>query len=256
MSPATTGTDRRFDAITADTFAILLAQYPATVPSKIAGLEQHRLHRIPASVQARKPAHLTKDELVTLMEWKLAHGKFRPSLRKLVSENQPEHVMQKSEDGFRMYDSAKSLLQSSDAAEAKSVLKNAMDSLTSFRGVGPATASLLLSTYDQENVPFFSDELYRWAVFDDASCGQSIKYTLKAYLELYDRARQLRKRLGISALEAEKVAYVLGKSGGEVEVMLASTRKRKIEDGDESVETVEKPAVSRKTRKTRKKEVD
>jgi hypothetical protein len=82
------------------------------------------------------------------------------------------------------------------------------------KGIGPATAALLLSTYEPEELPFFSDELFRWAFWKDAPGSRwdrKIKYSLKEYRDLVARVDELRDRLGKGALEAEKVAYVLGK---------------------------------------------
>ena len=82
------------------------------------------------------------------------------------------------------------------------------------KGIGPATAALLLSTNNPEEHPFFSDELFRWAFWSDAPGSRwdrKIKYSLKEYRDLLARVDELRDRIGKSALEAEKVAYVLGK---------------------------------------------
>lgn len=97
------------------------------------------------------------------------------------------------------------------SAESRS---SSVEILTKLKGIGPATAALLLSTYDPEKLPFFSDELFRWVFWDDKVGGRwdrKIKYSLKEYRELVARVDELRKRLGRGALDAEKVAYVLGK---------------------------------------------
>jgi hypothetical protein len=82
------------------------------------------------------------------------------------------------------------------------------------KGIGPATAALLLSTNNPEELPFFSDELFRWAFWDDVSGSRwdrKIKYSLKEYRDLVVRVDGLRERIGKGALDIEKVAYVLGK---------------------------------------------
>jgi hypothetical protein len=63
-------------------------------------------------------------------------------------------------------------------------------------------------------MPFFSDELFRWAFWENksgAGWDRKIKYTVKEYSELKERVDALRERIGKGAIEAEKVAYVLGK---------------------------------------------
>ena len=90
---------------------------------------------------------------------------------------------------------------------------SAIRTMSLLSGVGPATASLLLSVHDPDNVIFFSDEAYRWLV-----CGgkeQSIKYNLKEYEQLEVRARELMERLGVGAREVERTAFVIMRGGAE-----------------------------------------
>lgn len=126
-----------------------------------------------------------------------SHGKFRPSLKGLVQQNSGESVEQTTSEAF----SSESWPES-------------LNILVKLKGIGPATAALLLSTYEPEELPFFSDELFRWAFWKDAPGSRwdrKIKYSLKEYRDLVARVDELRDRLGKGALEAEKVAYVLGK---------------------------------------------
>jgi hypothetical protein len=63
-----------FDRISKDDFEHILAQYPKTVPPKLADLEEQRLSTIPAKLKEREAkgnAHLTKIQLATLVDWKL-----------------------------------------------------------------------------------------------------------------------------------------------------------------------------------------
>lgn len=99
-------------------------------------------------------------------------------------------------------------------------VKPSLNALTKLRGIGPATASLLLSVFDPSVAPFFSDELFRWSFFESGKgkgWDREIKYNMKEYLQLFDRVQDLQGRLQkhgrheTSAVEIEKVAYVLGK---------------------------------------------
>ena len=92
--------------------------------------------------------------------------------------------------------------------------------LANLKGIGPATASLLLSCFDQENVPFFSDELFRYLNFEDArnkGWDRKIGYTMKEYKELFAQVQKLQERLkhdsgqNMSVLDIERAAYVLSK---------------------------------------------
>nr|POE85551.1 hypothetical protein CFP56_43867 [Quercus suber] len=198
-----------FNSITKETFASLLSQYSSIVPAKTKDLETQRLETIPDALQQRSgPSYLTKPELATLMDWKLSHGKFRPTLKSLIQQNSAESVCSTTQQGFGF------LTPASD----KSQLKLSITTLTALKGVGPATASLLLSVHDPANVVFFGDEIFRWACYDSVGAGgwsRPIKYSLAEYLMLAESVGRLRKRLGkgVRSLDVEMVGYVLGKIG-------------------------------------------
>lgn len=115
---------------------------------------------------------------------------------------------------------------SNDAAFVKKTIADAMaiykgssdvsktiDTLTKLKGIGPATASLLLAVHDPDNVIFFADEAFYWL------CGDGkivpIKYNPKEYKQLYSEAKKLASRLNVAAVEVEKVAFVLMRYKGE-----------------------------------------
>ncbi|KAI4719033.1 hypothetical protein E4T48_04786 [Aureobasidium sp. EXF-10727] len=230
--------------ITYDTFSELLGSYKELVPSKLDELEEQRLETIPKSLSERTDdAHLNKAEVQKLVDWKLGHGTFRPSLRKLVESNTDETVETCTREAFETYDKDNDQWDKAVAMMAKGL-----------RGVGPATASLLLNTYDGDKVPFFSDELYRWVMFSEGKGNgwdRKIKYSAKEYQELYSRVEMLRERLGkesdetITSVQVEMVAYVLGRRqiGG-------AKRKEIDEEGKETVdEETGKGTTKRKRRR-------
>ncbi|KAG9997035.1 hypothetical protein KCU78_g17148, partial [Aureobasidium melanogenum] len=178
-----------YETITYKTFSELLDSYKELVQSKLDELEEQRLVIIPKSLSERtEDAHLKKLEVQKLVDWKLGHGTFRPSLRKLVESNADEAVEQCTREAFETYDKDNEQWDKVVGMMAKEL-----------RGVGPATASLLLNTYDGEKVPFFSDELYRWVMFSEGKGNgwdRKIKYSAKEYQELYRRVEMLRERLG------------------------------------------------------------
>lgn len=60
------------DAIDPEAFNSLLEQYPNIVPDKLHALDEQRYDTIPQAIRDRDgPSCLTKEELVTLVEWKL-----------------------------------------------------------------------------------------------------------------------------------------------------------------------------------------
>lgn len=141
---------------------------------------------------------------------------------------------------------------SPDDAFPKESLETLMGPL---RGVGTATASLILSvatsnpdSREQNEIPFYSDELYLWLCLEDYPSAEQdnsdgdnpkkqlskhknrtselkLKYNLREYQQLWDAVHALQSRLNkdakpdssdederriFSLTDIEKVAYVLG----------------------------------------------
>ncbi|KAK4610300.1 hypothetical protein CLAFUW4_13582 [Fulvia fulva] len=233
-----------FTNITLEDFHVILDSYAGIVPSKLSDLDKARYDTVPTGLETTTddPSTLTKAEVVTLVDWKLSHATFRPTLKALVNQNDEDTIAQVTATAFETF-----------SKDPKSNAKPALAELTKLKGIGPATASLLLSVYDPDHAPFFSDELFRWA-FCDAGKGKGwdrpIKYTPKEYLELFGKVQELRQRLEVKAVEAEKVAYVLGKRAAGVklskdEAQASTTQsdtKRKAASHDERALKTTKPA--------------
>ncbi|KAK0384078.1 hypothetical protein NLU13_8167 [Sarocladium strictum] len=198
------------DTITLDTFNIVLARYPSLIdgidaskpnPAKksLKELDAFRYEEAPALFSGDKPKReMQIEDVQSLVEWKLRHGKFRPTLMKLVSGNDPSVVKDTVRTAIQTYRKNKSNPQA------------ALDILVKLKGIGPATASLLLTVHDPERVIFFSDEAFYWL----CGGGQKVplKYNAKEYVVLREAAGKLQKRLDVSATDVEKVAYVLLKA--------------------------------------------
>lgn len=115
---------------------------------------------------------------------------------KLVSSNEEDTVKQTIEEAMKGY-------------WGNTNTSAALDGITKLKGIGPATASLLLSVHDPERVIFFSDEAFYWLCCNGKK--STIKYNSKEYQELNKSAATVVKRLGVSATDVEKVAYVIMK---------------------------------------------
>ncbi|KAK3393759.1 hypothetical protein B0H63DRAFT_491569 [Podospora didyma] len=194
------------DNISAAEFADWLGRYPSCIeaisqskPAKsgqktLAELDRYRYGEAVDAFGSGKKASMTLDDVKTLVEWKLRHGKFRPTLMKLVSSNEPDTAKETVQKATKLY-------------RDKSDVSGALGILTQLKGIGPATASLLLAVHDAENVIFFADEAFYWLC-----CGGSkapIKYNLKEYIDLNERGQAISKRLGVKAVDVERVAFVL-----------------------------------------------
>ncbi|KAH6900252.1 hypothetical protein B0T10DRAFT_21412 [Thelonectria olida] len=201
------------DKITKKDFHRLLGQYPDVIKSisnakgakdgqrTLQELDDYRYGEAVNMFAGGDPERsMDLDHVKTLVEWKLRHGKFRPTLMKLVSANEPKTAADIIKTALGVY------RQEYDAQAA-------LDILTNLKGIGPATASLLLTVHDPTRVIFFSDEAFYWLCSDGKK--SPIKYNAKEYKLLCANAHDLSKRLDVSATDVEKVAYVLIKQQPE-----------------------------------------
>lgn len=133
---------------------------------------------------------------------------------KLVKSNSEEAVKATTTAAFSLDLSAPEI----------ALVEKAMNELIKLKGIGPASASLLLSVYNPDGLPFFSDELYHFVnetgSFSATKANRTAKiaYSKKEYKELYGKVQQLRDRIqndegeSVSALDLEMTAYVLARS--------------------------------------------
>ncbi|PSR83408.1 hypothetical protein BD289DRAFT_483335 [Coniella lustricola] len=178
----------------------LIDQVSSSKPAKsgqktLAELDRYRYLDAPSlfSSAPRRQA-MQLEHIKTLVEWKLKHGKFRPTLMKLVTSNDEacaKEIVQSAVDRYK---------QDKDPQAA-------IDTLAKLKGVGPATASLLLAVHDPGNVIFFADEAFYWLCCSGRK--DTIKYNAKECRELQRASQSLAKRLGVQAVDIERVAYVI-----------------------------------------------
>ncbi|KAF2760394.1 hypothetical protein EJ05DRAFT_484129 [Pseudovirgaria hyperparasitica] len=201
------------NSIALATFNDILSRYETYVPSKLLELDRFRYSTLPQALTHRPDRRLDPSEVVQLVEWKLKHGTFRPKLLNLVRGNSDEAIERTTKEAFAHLD-----LESEDVSVTK-----ALAIVTRLSGVGPATGSLLLSIYRPDAIPFFSDELFRWCLWDKPGKAgtrgwqRKIDYNAKHYEMLVQEFDLLKKRLNVSALDAERVAWVLGKEQVDID---------------------------------------
>ncbi|ATY58709.1 hypothetical protein A9K55_002823 [Cordyceps militaris] len=207
------------DAITLEEFTALLDEYPSVIDkmSKAKGtksgqkslqqLDEYRYGQAIADFGSSAAKEMTLDDLRLLVEWKLRHGKFRPMLLGLAASNNATVARRTIAAAMQTYRAS----TSSDASVAA-----ALAALAKLRGIGPATASLLLSVHDPARVVFFSDEAFYWLCADGspAAARRKLKYTSAEYAMLRRNAASLMGRLRVGATDVEKVAYVLMRREG------------------------------------------
>ncbi|KAJ5159100.1 uncharacterized protein N7500_008751 [Penicillium coprophilum] len=183
-------------------------------------------------------AHLLKEELIDIMEWKTKHGVSRPMLMGMVKSNTVATITKSTSTAFAALPDVDPVVAPNDAFPQTS-----LDALTApIRGVGPATASLILSIATvfadaKKQVPFYSDDVYLWLCLSDFPEGPNpeaqkpskhkkpngeliAKYNVNEYRDLWNASQQLRARLNnsvrersgdgpVSFIDIERAAYVL-----------------------------------------------
>jgi len=118
--------------------------------------------------------YITQKELSDLMKYKMLH-KFRPNLQKYIEELGEEEVRLASQKAFKFLKADK--------------LKEACNALKTLKGCGPATASLVLSTYDGSRAAYMSDAALMTV------CGTK-GYTLAEFIDLSTKLRIKANKLG------------------------------------------------------------
>ena len=130
-----------------------------------------------------RDSFLSLDDLKLVMHWKLQRGKFRPQLKSLIESNSADNVLSITKEAF-----------------SRKWPEN-LNILTKLRGVGPATATAILSLVDP-SVPFFSDEVAGMILKQE-----KLKYTVKEVLLYVDLVRTEAGKLNISAKEYEIMKF-------------------------------------------------
>lgn len=171
------------------------------------------------------------------------HGVYRPTLLGLVRSNPAGLIRRTTASAFAAVPVSDPTAElASEDAESEDLdsafPKQSLDALTApLRGVGPATASLILSVAT-ESAPFYSDDVFLWlclGVFPFAAAEEgggtkggaskrvrpngelNVKYNLHEYRLLWEAVQRLRARLAarssdaeaVSCADVEKVAFVL-----------------------------------------------
>ncbi|CAK7215515.1 hypothetical protein SCUCBS95973_002501 [Sporothrix curviconia] len=210
-------------SITPGAFGALLARYPSVIAAvsqakgakpgqeTLVQLDTFRYTEAPATFSRTAGRAMTKPDVVKLVEWKLRHGKFRPTLMKLVESNSPEAVEELAKEAVSKY--------RSKVAETKGGVRlaghveaalAAIKVLSAMKGIGPATASLLAAVHFPKECIFFGDEAYAWLAGGPSHAAPS-KYNIKEYEGVARGMVQLLQRLPgeYGAQDVEQVAYVL-----------------------------------------------
>jgi len=164
--------------------------------AKLPELDRWYRDELPGLIAARKPAHVTHDDLVRLTEWKMARGIWRPRNLALVRGNDAD-VVEKT--------STAALAKIPHPSEPIAMLAK-------LAGVGPATASAVTSAAAPDVYPFF-DELVAAQI---PGLGQ-VTFTPREYARYAEAIRERAAKLGSdwTPVDVERAlwAHVGGKKG-------------------------------------------
>lgn len=154
----------------------------------------------PASIASRRPPHVTHADLVKVTEWKMTRGVWRARNLALVRGNDAEEV-------------------TSASAAALAAIPHPtkpIATLAKLAGVGPATASAVVSAAAPETYPFL-DELVAAQVPGLGAVAFTLGYYARYAEALRDRAARLGARWTPAAVERALWSNVGGKRGAAPE---------------------------------------
>ncbi|KAF7902465.1 hypothetical protein EAF00_002368 [Botryotinia globosa] len=205
--------------ITLAEFNQTLARYPALLNkyatdtkdgvTPLQELDRFRYVEAPAKFKDGSNTFSIED-ITKLVDWKLRHGAYRPGFLKKVGKNSDELVEAATKDAFDYY--------KTNPTDIGVVINKLKDPLM---GIGPATASLILSVRYPDHVTFFSDECFKWLV-NDGEHKPTPKYNVAEFEKIHAAAKSLATRLRVNPLQIEKVAFVIIK---ETEPVLVPREK-------------------------------
>jgi hypothetical protein len=136
---------------------------------------------------------ISKEELLSVVSWKFSVGKPRHALMK--------HLRSNTEDSVREH-SAAAIAKARGSAEADTEsTKKALQELINLNGVGPATASAILTLVQPDLFAYMYDEVIECFL-------PKRTYTLSTYMTLNNNCLEIAKTLG-DGWTASRVATAL-----------------------------------------------
>jgi len=129
--------------------------------------------------EIRKNSRINKEQLIQIAEWKMTRGVWRPRNKSLIENNSDASVVKTSKEAIQ-------ILQE-EADISPDAIKRSLSHLCKLQGIGPATASAVLSGSSSQ-IPFMSDEGLGYF-------NIPLKYTLSDYMSYYVKILALARSL-------------------------------------------------------------
>ncbi|KAK4050611.1 hypothetical protein OIV83_003337 [Microbotryomycetes sp. JL201] len=217
------------------TYALDLRSRETKRSKDVAALD--KWYRTTFTHKVAQTKQLSSDDLTKLVEWKLARGKWRPRLEQLAASN-PDSVVQSVTS-----QAITTLSKPSDESSSPSLTTTleAIQQLSTLKGIGPATASAISAAVSPDSIPFMSDELMH-ACFGKQT---KIDYTSKAYEKLVKAVNDKIHNKQWTARELEQACWandVLERNG-------ESNRHQADQRETETEQTVTKTSSSSDTKR-------
>jgi hypothetical protein len=170
--------------------AVVARQGVAVLPE----LDRWYRAELPGRIEGRDPPRVTREDLVRLTEWKMARGVWRARNLALVRANPAAEVEEAS----------------ARAIEAVPDPRAPITGLAKLSGVGPATASAVVSAVAPGIYPFF-DEI----VADQVPGLGPVAFTLPYYIRYADALRKRSATLGEGWTPADVERALWSAAGGK-----------------------------------------
>jgi hypothetical protein len=157
--------------------------------TKIKLVEKNRLICDTITKECRKRGHMTLAEVKAVYAFKMTRGKYRPMLMKYPDEWNAKAIETQTKKAFEL---CSLMNETSDFRNAKKIgnVLSCFLKQPGMRGIGTATASLILSIYDSR-FPFLSDEALAVVI---PSYGKD-PYTPLNYVNFVSQIQKKRARL-------------------------------------------------------------
>lgn len=166
----------------------------------------------------------------------------------MIGQNEEDNVIAITKEAFALF------LESKDTSptkeDYKKIVKKALTILVKLRGVGPATASLMLSLLNKITKlapPFYSDEAaeYVFALVNDGDDEIKLKYSMSEYIKWLDLMCDLNEGYVYDFKDVENGIWAI-KQNEYYEVKPREKSKEvKEDDDDDDGKSVKKRKVSK-----------
>jgi hypothetical protein len=186
-----------------------------------------------------KKENLTLSDLDTIVSWKFTVGKARPSIRKLVQSNPEEGVYAFTDKAIRM-------ARITRATDSDKRISECLEELEKLSGIGPATASAVLTLFNPSVFCFMYDEVI------DCFMPQR-DYKRSTYLSVRKECERIANALNAASSSSSwtpaRVATVLWTACRDCAIHGTSSKQPAA--GDNTQEDKKPPASQRKTAETK-----